>query len=100
MYIVFIAGSMPTIFPIFKKTNPQFTKSSHRVNSRRGGDDRITLTSSLVPPGRTKAYAGRKAAGQINDGDSTEENWMANGNIMMTTNIDISRGEESVGFAQ
>lgn len=86
MYTVFIAGSIPTLSPFFKRYffKPRKSDYHNRRNTYLNGDDGTTLTSAPVPLGRTRAYAsatGRKTASQIEDSDSTEDNWMGHGHI-------------------
>lgn len=103
MYVVFIAGSIPTSYPLFKGRVSKPARSHYSLYDRRSapldGDDGTTLTSFPVPPGRTKAYAsatGRKMASQMADDDITEEGWTGDGQILMTTNVDITRDGESL----
>lgn len=96
MYIVFIAGSIPTLKPFFRKNFSDPTNHTRR-NTRFDGDDGTVLTSTPMPPGCTTAYAttiGRKPASQMYDDDSTEENFIGNGRILRTTKIDVSSEEE------
>lgn len=107
MYIVFIAGSIPTLSPFFKRYFSKAAKSNNhyrnRCNMPINGDDGTTLTSAPVLPGRAKAYTGamgRMTVSQIDDDDSAEESWTGNGQIVLKTNVDIRRDEEFEGIAQ
>lgn len=80
MYIVFIAGSIPTLKPLFRK---QFsTYHPNRHDARYHGDDVISLASTPVPSGRAKIP--ENAAG-VDDDDKTEENFMGTGLVPAAT---------------
>ena len=111
MYIVFIAGSIPTLCPFFKKYFSKSIKSDHYHNQNRPntplhGGDRTILTSASVPPAHLKTYKstrGRQTRNQIyeddsggyGDRESTEDGYSW---IPMTGNVKI--GEEFVGIAE
>ena len=95
MYIVFIASSIPTLRPFFRRYFSN-TKASHspyhsdRHPTHLAGEDGTALTTYPVPPGRANAYI-------VADDDGTRDNWMGNGHILRTTKIDISRNSSSEG---
>ena len=96
MYIVFIASSIPTLCPCFKKyvskstTSEYHYRSRNRRNTHLNGDDGTNLTFAPVLPGRTKACSSAD--------DSAEENSIMNG-IMLTTNVYVRRDEGFEGIA-
>ena len=71
MYIVFIAGSIPTLKPLFSKRFFKLTNSAHHTgrSTRFHGCDDFKLTSLPMPPGRIKGRA--NTAGEY---DNIEEN--------------------------
>lgn len=105
MYIVFIAGSIPTLSPFFKRYFFKPTKSDYhnRRNTHVNGDDSTSLTLAPVPPGRSKAYAsatGRRTPSQIDDDDNNMDWTGYHGHILKTTDINVRRDEEIEGIAR
>ena len=105
MYIVILAGSVPTLRPFFKR---HFSKSTTDRYYRKGAsqrlDDEANLTNSSLAHGRTKTFAmatGKSSGGVSDERDSTEDfiHDMDHGNIRMTTKIDVDRENESMANA-
>ena len=95
MYIVLLAGSVPPISPFFKR---HFSEpSSHRHGGKHGSpqDEETVLTAAATPNGQTGTFA--CAAGKKGNAhaclDSTENILLAmgQGDILMTTKINVSR---------
>ena len=75
MYIVFIAGLIPTLKPFFRKNFSNLTNHAC-CNTHFDGDDGTVFTSTPMPPGYTKAYVSTKAkksASKINNDDKEFE---------------------------
>ncbi len=96
MYIVLLAGSVPPLSPFFTR---HFGKSSihhHRGRDRSAQDDEIELTLAAAPNGRTETFASAMGKKSISNAcsDSTEDilTAMGQGDILMTTRINVSRG--------
>ncbi|KAL8831346.1 MAG: hypothetical protein Q9170_005339 [Blastenia crenularia] len=102
MYVVFIAGSVPTLRPFFKKyirktTLPKYRRySNHRTLVQ--GDDDVALVNLPVLPSRVAIYssaAGPKGA--VDNGDLEGGTWreLGDGGILKTTRIDTRSDSET-----
>ena len=85
MYTVFIAGSIPTLMPLFRKRASKLTKSAHHTgrNTRFYDEDGFKLTSRPMDLGRVNGYA----AG-VGDFDNAEENSIGTGGVRAGTTTD------------
>ncbi|CAO1605761.1 hypothetical protein XANCAGTX0491_009267 [Xanthoria calcicola] len=100
MYVVFIAGSVPTLRPFFKKHfhQPTLPKYLHYGKHRTPvqGDDGIALVTLPFPPGRAAVSAsvtGKKSPSPLDTGDAGlgPNGELGNGEILKTTRIETSR---------
>ena len=96
MYIVLLAGSVPPSSPFLKCL---FSKLHSTRNKRSIQDDETILTSATASNGHTGTFS--NAVGKKNTSnaglDSTEDmlNIMGQGDILMTTQVKVSRDNEA-----
>ena len=100
MYVVFIAGSVPTVRPFFKKHFrkpflPKYLQYSNRRTPVQG-DDGIALVTLPVPPNRavvSSSVTGKKSPSPFDTGDGAlgPKGELGNGEILKTTRMKTSR---------
>lgn len=93
MYLVLLAGSLPSLRPLFNK-RMRTSDNQHASYGYGPRKSHIVLKLSSLPSGRTKAYAGTS---NHNDDGSTENILavMGDGNIMKITEVKVRSGRNS-----
>ena len=97
-YVVLLASTAPTLGPYFKKLSGLLSIVYRMVFNVSSKDEKTGAKTSKPAPYRTEAYAtgGTKPSEEEQDSTDNILGAQGHGDIMMTTNIDISSTGSSI----